>query len=292
MPLDIVIPAHNEERRIAGMLAAYRAVCAAPDIRFIVALDGCSDSTRDIVEHQGQVDPRVVSRDYPKLGKGGVIMESFRASDADLVAFADADCATPPAELLRLAEITERTGVDGAIAARWHPSAVLPGHRRRPLRRRTASQLFAIGVRQLFGLPFADTQCGAKVLRRRLVDQVVPLLSSRDFVFDVDLLLTARQLGFHITEVPTVWVDRSGSRVDLGRDGRRMAASLLRLWLHHRVLPVPPADQPPTEATEATEPTEATAPVTTLARPTPSIVTSPPEQPGSRPVESDGYARK
>jgi hypothetical protein len=77
------------------------------------------------------------------------------------------------------------------------------------------------------------------VLRRELVQAVVPLLSSRDLLFDVDLLVTARQLGFHILEVPTVWVDQPGSRIGVVRDSRRMAASLLRLWLHHRVLPVP-----------------------------------------------------
>ena len=146
-------------------------------------------------------------------------------------------------ELLRLAEAATKPGVDGAIATRWHPSAVLPA--RRSTKRRLASVLFAFGVRRLFRVPFRDTQCGAKVLRRQLVERVVPLLSSRDFLFDVDLLVTARRLGFRLLEVPTVWVDQPGSSIGLSRDSKRMAASLLRLWVHHRVLPVtPPAAYP------------------------------------------------
>ena len=93
-------------------------------------------------------------------------------------------------------------------------------------------------TKALFGLPFTDTQCGAKVVRRAVVDQALPLLSSRDFLFDVDLLVTAERLGFRIVEVPTVWLDRDGSHVKAGADARRMAVSSLRLWLHHRVLPV------------------------------------------------------
>ena len=89
--------------------------------------------------------------------------------------------------------------------------------------------------------PFRDTQCGAKVLDRRLVDRVVPLLSSRDFVFDVDLLVTAGRLGYRVVEVPTVWVDQPGSRINVGTDSKRMAASLVRLWLQHRLSPVSPA---------------------------------------------------
>lgn len=252
MRLDIVIPAHNEEHRIDPTLTAYRAVITDPDARIVVALDNCSDRTAEIVAAHARADARVMGRHFPKLGKGGVIMEAFRRSDAELLAFVDADCATPPAELLRLATAAVEPGVDGAIATRWHPTAVLPA--RRSTKRRLASVLFAFGVRRLFRVPFRDTQCGAKVLRRQLVERVIPLLSSRDLLFDVDLLVTARQLGFRVVEVPTVWVDQPGSSIGLGRDSKRMAASLLRLWLHHRVLPVSPPSAYPDEPVIAAPP--------------------------------------
>lgn len=99
--------------------------------------------------------------------------------------------------------------------------------------------MFALLVRRLFGLPYRDTQCGAKVLRRDAARLLVPLLSARDFLFDVDLLVAARSLGLQVAEVPTVRVDQDGSHLQAGRDGRRMALSALRLWLHSHVLPVP-----------------------------------------------------
>jgi glycosyltransferase involved in cell wall biosynthesis len=236
--LDVVIPAHDEEHRIGRTLRAYRSICSSHDIRFLIALDDCRDRTAEIVRWHASEDPRVQLYQYRRLGKGGVIMETFRRSDAELVGFVDADCATPPTELLRVAQVAARS--DGAIASRRHPAAVLPAPR--SLGRRVASAGFAFWVRRLFGLPYRDTQCGAKVLRRQVVDAVVPLLSSRDFLFDVDLLLVARALGFQIVEVPTIWIDREGSRVRVFNDSRRMAASSLRLWAHHRVLPVRPAD--------------------------------------------------
>jgi hypothetical protein len=100
-------------------------------------------------------------------------------------------------------------------------------------------------VRQLFDLPYRDTQCGAKVLRREVVEAVLPLLSSRDFLFDVDLLLVARALDYRIVEVPTIWIDREGSRLRVVHDSKRMVASSLRLWAHHLVAPVAPAAQSP-----------------------------------------------
>src|SRR3954464_2861728 len=97
------MPAHNEEDRIDRTLRAYRAACPDAGVRFLVALDSCTDRTPEIVHAHERVDPRVRSFDYPKLGKGGVIAETFRRSDAELVGFVDADGATPPSELRRLA---------------------------------------------------------------------------------------------------------------------------------------------------------------------------------------------
>jgi glycosyltransferase involved in cell wall biosynthesis len=245
--LDIVMPAHNEEARIGLTLAAYRAACP-PDVRILVALDNCTDATEDVVAEHAAADTRIRSFRYPKLGKGGVVMETLRRTDADLVAIVDADCATPPMELLRLAAAARNA--DGVIAVRWHPTSVLPGYRKRPWLRRVSSVGFAIAVRRIFDLPFSDTQCGAKVLRRDAAHRIVPLLSSRDFLFDVDLLLTARALGLRIIQVPTVWIDREGSRLKAAAAIGRMAASLLRLWLHHRVIPVGPAAADPPKRIE------------------------------------------
>ncbi|MGZ6645541.1 MAG: hypothetical protein ACXVFT_27355, partial [Solirubrobacteraceae bacterium] len=88
--------------------------------------------------------------------------------------------------------------------------------------------------RRLMGLPYADTQCGAKVLRCEVVDAVLPRLRVNDLLFDVDLLAAARECGFHIVEVPTIWIDQDGSRVRPVADTRRMGGSLLRLWARRR----------------------------------------------------------
>lgn len=236
MRLDVVIPAYNEQDRIGRTLAAYRKSFSEEQTRFLVALDGCSDATAEVVHALRERDERIELLEFPKLGKGGVILESFRRSDGEFVAFVDADCATPPGELHRLLALAERRELDGAFASRRHPASVLP--RRRTLGRRTTSFLYVALVHALFGLPYRDTQCGAKVLRREAVERIVPYVSSRDLVFDVDLLVVARSLGLRLAEVPTVWIDQSGSRIDAVGDSRRMAASLLRLWLQHQVAPI------------------------------------------------------
>ena len=126
--------------------------------------------------------------------------------------------------------------VDGVIASRRLPASFTPSPRHEG--RSLTSAGFAWGVRRLFRLPYADTQCGAKVLHRRVTERVVPLMSSRDFLFDVDLLVIARRLGFDVVEVPTVWIDQAGSKLRAWRDSARMLTSALRLWIHHRTMPI------------------------------------------------------
>src|ERR687895_575270 len=122
------MPAHNEEERIDRTLRAYRDACPQTGVRFLVALDSCTHRTPEIVRAHERADDRVRAIEYPKLGKGGVIAETFSRSDAELEGFVDADCATPPRELLRLARAARC--VDGAIASPRHPAALLPARRR------------------------------------------------------------------------------------------------------------------------------------------------------------------
>jgi glycosyltransferase involved in cell wall biosynthesis len=228
--LDIVIPAHNEEHRIGRTLEGYRSHLRDPEMRFVVALDDCTDGTERVVRAHMADDDRVRVLAMRKLGKGGVIRAAFARSDADLVGFVDADGATPPGELLRLAEATRHADV--AIASRHHPAALVPVPR--PVARRLTSAGFALGVRALLGLPYGDTQCGAKVLRRESAQRLLPQLTVSDLTFDVDLLLAARTQGQRVIELPTVWIDREGSRVRPLHDTRRMGRSLLALWARQR----------------------------------------------------------
>src|SRR5947199_330753 len=100
----------------------------------------------------------------------------------------------------------DRPDAQGVPDRLRQPRRVLP-RTRSPLRRATSAG-FAFGVRRLLGLPYRDTQCGAKALRREAVDRILPHVGSRDLLFDVELLLAARDAGQPIVEVPTVWIDQ------------------------------------------------------------------------------------
>ena len=91
MRLDIVFPAHNEERRIGRTLSAYRAAFPHPLTRFHVAMDACTDGTaRVVAANSGNANAATGApmRSDPKLGKACACLPSMKhacASSSEVV---------------------------------------------------------------------------------------------------------------------------------------------------------------------------------------------------------------
>lgn len=228
--ISLIIPAHNEAARISRMLAEY--AIEFTDAELIVVLNGCTDETLQVVQGFSAAHRHIrIIEIADALGKGGAIRAGMKLARGDIVGYVDADGSTPAREMRRLCgELRDDHGV---IASRWLPRSVVSG---RPLKRRIASGAFNTLVRMFFGLPFADTQCGAKVFRRETLLEVFDQLETSGLAFDVELLhcLTARKK--RIREVPTVWNDVMGSRIHLVQASTAMFSSLLRLRLRHSIL--------------------------------------------------------
>jgi hypothetical protein len=99
--------------------------------------------------------------------------------------------------------------------------------------RRFYSRAFHLLVEILFHMRIKDTQCGAKVMRRRAIETVHQYLRIADMSFDINLLYSLKRAGFKILEVPTVWTDKMGSKVKLGKSSFAWVLSLLRLRLFY-----------------------------------------------------------
>jgi hypothetical protein len=61
--------------------------------------------------------------------------------------------------------------------------------------RERLGKAFNLALRTLTGLPYRDTQCGFKLLRRQTVAPVVARLRVRGFAFDAELCVRARRAG-------------------------------------------------------------------------------------------------
>lgn len=227
--LRIIVPAYNEASRIGPTLTDY---CSHFGERatIVVVANGCTDETVAVVTRLAETFPNVQVLEIPaKIGKGGAIRVGLMTAVERYVGFTDADRSTSATEFDRLFRALEADG-DGVIGSRWaRGSSVDPPQ---PWQRRVASRAFNLIVQGLFGLPFLDTQCGAKLFR---TDAVVPLLDGLEvsnFAFDIDVLASLQRAGRRVREIPIAWSDApGGTKIKLFSASRSMLAAVLRLRL-------------------------------------------------------------
>lgn len=214
--LDLIIPAYNEGHRIGKTLEDYLSFFD-DNVHITVAMNACTDSTESVIEQWQEKYPNRLSviSTPDAIGKGGAVMMGWKQATRDLVGFVDADDSTTAAEFAKL--LTELSTADGAIASRFLPAAAVY-QRQSPLRT-VMSKAFIGIVHLLYHLPFQDTQCGAKVFKRSVINAVIPELQETGFIFDVELLWKIQRHGHTINEVAIHWVDQPGS-ASLGTHGQ------------------------------------------------------------------------
>jgi hypothetical protein len=187
--VGIVVPCFDEERRIDP--ARFLAFADEPGIELVLVDDGSRDGTLAVLEGLARQRPKQIEVHslYKNRGKGEAVRQGMlRALQRGLgiVGYADADLSTPPAEIVRLRDTLEQTGVSVVLGSR----VLLAGRRiERRTTRHLIGRVFAGAATHILGMPFYDTQCGAKVFRdtptlRAALAQ--PFFSR--WAFDVELL--------------------------------------------------------------------------------------------------------
>jgi dolichyl-phosphate beta-glucosyltransferase len=224
--LSIVIPAYNEELRLEQTVRDAVAFARARDLRadIIVVDDGSLDGTSALADWLGaEFDEVRLIRLAANRGKGYAVRTGVVNARGELILFADADGATPFAEFDRL-HAAIQDGADVAIGSRaLHSTEVRVATR---VYRRFMGRAFHLLVRLLTVRGIADTQCGFKLFRAAVAQQLFSRMRMNGFSFDVEVLLMAQRQRYRVAEVPVNWVHQPGSRVRLVLDSLRMARDL------------------------------------------------------------------
>lgn len=227
--LSVVIPAYNEEQRLARAVERVSSFFAVRGIdgEIIVVDDGSRDRTRTVaMSLQSQCQElRVLGYDFNR-GKGSAVRLGVLESRGKAVLYSDADLSTSIEEMDYLWPHLE-AGSDVVIASRHlRQSRILVNQ---PFHRRHLGRVFNTWIRLLGVRGFMDTQCGFKLFRREAAHRLFSLLRTEGFAFDVEILVHAQRLGFRIAEVPVHWSHSPVSRVHPVRDSIAMALQILRI---------------------------------------------------------------
>lgn len=209
--ISLIIPCYNEEARLPPFLENLSENLSLGD-ECIFVDDGSKDGTKEVIEgfkksFAGRV--KLISHTQNK-GKGAAIKTGLAHAKGEYTIFTDADGAIDMKELKRLTAALE--GHDIVIGTRIaNESKIIM---KQPGYRIFVGKTFNLLVNILFNLKHYDTLCGFKGFNKKSRDIFLEKMRSTRWVFDVEMLYLGKKYKLDVYELPIVWTDKRGSKIN------------------------------------------------------------------------------
>jgi len=235
MKTVVVVPCYNESKRLPQE-AFLQYVQAHDDVTFLFVNDGSRDNTLEMLQSLTARHERLALLDVqPNGGKAEAVrrgmLHAAQTFQPQYIAFWDADLATPLDEIAPMVEWADR-GYDVVMGLRLMR---LGARVHRKTLRHYLGRCFATTASMMLHLPVYDTQCGAKLFRREVVEAIFPDTFTTRWLFDVELLaryeqhFSREQAVEKIYEYPLFqWEDIDGSQLK-SRDFFKAPIELLKI---------------------------------------------------------------
>jgi len=203
MELSIIIPAHNEAESIAEIITKVEGSFRA-GYELVIVNDHSADNTAEIA--------RAILKDYENIrlvenlmekGFANAVRTGFANASGDLFLPLMADLCDDLSIIPKMLEKINE-GYDIVCGSRYIKGGARIGGSR------LKAFLSCWGGRSLYyllGIPTHDIANAFKMYRRQVINSIN--LQSKAFDISMEIPLKAYYSGFKITEIPTVWRERT-----------------------------------------------------------------------------------
>lgn len=222
MKLSVIIPCYNEEKGLPKNLKEIDQYLSKQPYEYeiLVVNDGSKDRTFEVTK---SLEPEIkglkivghkASPEYTEnRGKGYAVRFGMLKAQGDYRLFTDADNSTSIDQVEKMWPEFE-AGYDIVIGSRDVKGAVLDPPQ--PWRRVMLGNILNLIIQVVLGLwGIWDTQCGFKGFTKKATEDIFPKGKIDRWIFDPELLIIGKRMGYKIKEIPVHWVNRKDSRVKL-----------------------------------------------------------------------------
>ncbi len=204
--LAIVIPVYNEADNIKTTLVGINRCVKKPFTVYIV-YDLDSDTTIPVAQSAADELGMPVQFLKNRFGRGALnaIKTGLNFTDEKFVVVTMADLSDPPEVINSLFSQAQITNSDIVCASRYMRGGKQIGG---PWLKGFLSRMAGVSLYYFAGVPTQDATNSFKLYSRRVI-QALPIESRGGFELGIELVVKAHLNGFKVTEVPTVWRDRT-----------------------------------------------------------------------------------
>ena len=212
--VEVAVPVYNEEKILARSVRQLHSYLTRNlPFRFVITIaenastDGTFAAAQQLCAELSGV--RAVHLD--RKGRGFALRHVWGSSEADIVAYMDADMSTGLDAFLPLIAPLLSGHSDLAIGSRLaHGATVVRGPKRELI-----SRAYNLLLRTVLSARFTDAQCGFKAGRTEVIKTLLPDVEDNAWFFDTELLILAQRRGLRIYQVPVAWTEDPDSKVDI-----------------------------------------------------------------------------
>lgn len=204
----VIIPTYNEIENIEAIIRKVFSLEGQYDI--LIIEDNSPDGTANAVKKLQEEFPErlnMIER-KGKLGLGTAYLTGFKWSlehGYEYIFEMDADFSHNPDDVPRLYEAC-KDGADLAIGSRYCDGISVVNW---PIGRIIMSYFASGYVRTVLGMKVYDCTAGFKCYKRNVLEAIdLDKVKMKGYGFQIEMKYTAYKLGFKITEVPIIFINR------------------------------------------------------------------------------------
>ncbi|MGO4921251.1 response regulator [Maribacter spongiicola] len=240
--VGVVIPCYNEEERLSSEeFKDFAHKNLGYHLCFVN--DGSTDNTLSVLQKLKKENPDNISIYNCKQNAGKAeavrlgILHLVKDQQLDYIGFLDADLSTDFRDfddLVKTIESSDFKIVSGSRIARMGANIT------KESARKIISMTINLIIQTILGMPFKDTQCGAKVMDREIASKMFNKKFVTKWLFDVELFMRMKK-DFGKTEVKSMiceqplkrWIHADGSKLSM-KDSVKIVGQLAQIAVHYR----------------------------------------------------------
>ena len=205
---SVVIPCHNEETNIQGLVEQLLALYGAYIHEIVIVNDNSTDRTSDVTRAMMARDPRLKLVDRkPPNGVGRALRDGYAVATGRYILTMDADFAQVLPEFRDLFDAIAR-GKDGAMGSRFSYESLLVNY---PFAKILCNRAFHLLLNIFGSVRVRDVSNNLKLFRAEILKSVD--IEQPHFAANAETGLKPLLAGYDIEEVPISWINRG---VDMG----------------------------------------------------------------------------
>ena len=217
---SVILPTYNERSNLPIILYLIAKTFDGAGLAWEVVIvdDASPDGTQDIAQQlirvyggeKVQLRPRA-----GKLGLGTAYVHGLEFATGNFIIIMDADFSHHPKYIIEFIEAQRKTQSDIVLGTRYAGNGGVYGW---DFKRKLVSRGANLLSRVILRPNVTDVTGSFRLYKKHVLANVIRETKSKGYVFQMEMIVRARAMGYSISEVPIAFVDRIYGDSKLGSD--------------------------------------------------------------------------